>query len=481
VIEHDYSWKEILDNAVNSFTRKFCLVLFTPFGPETREIAHNRAHGVDVPDLSFCRADIERRFAGLRWELFDNIPTDTGYGVEHVYLVWRPGQLPMDVERQFGQRQQTPRNAEARFAASEACALEGERAGEQTMHNIAVAQRKVYNANLRAMQAEAKATQAQIECEQARQERDALLSCTLWKATWPLRIAGQRLPPGLRRVLRVGAKLTWWSLTLKLPRKLRERRQSVASRCAPPIASLGCKYRRALVYTAIFGGHDALKPVPAQDMPCDFVCFTDEAAALRGAAHGWRIIEVHRTSDNPRMQAKWFKLMSHRICPGGRLALRYDLFSMFRPRYDAIVWVDGSISIKSASFVRELTESIGPSGWVVFKHPDRDCIYEECAVSASMLKYTRQPIAEQVSHYRGQGHPPHAGLFACGIIARSVRNNPRLHALNEAWWAENRRWSYQDQLSLPYLLRRFQLGVDLVPYNLWHNDWFDHLPHNSDT
>jgi hypothetical protein len=99
VLEHNYSWKEILDNAVSSFTKKLCLVLFTPFGPETREIAHNRARVVDVPDLSFCRADIEGRFAGLRWELFDNIPTDTGYGVEHVYLVWRPGQLPVDATR----------------------------------------------------------------------------------------------------------------------------------------------------------------------------------------------------------------------------------------------------------------------------------------------------------------------------------------------------------------------------------------------
>ena len=99
VLEHNYSWKQILDNAVSSFTKKLCLVLFTPFGPETREIAHNRARFVDVPDLSFCRADIEGRFAGLRWELFDNIPTDTGYGVEHVYLVWRPGQLHVDAMR----------------------------------------------------------------------------------------------------------------------------------------------------------------------------------------------------------------------------------------------------------------------------------------------------------------------------------------------------------------------------------------------
>jgi hypothetical protein len=89
VIEHNYQWEKILDGAVRSFTRKLCLILFTPFAAETREIAHNRAHGVDVPDLSFSQADIEARFAGLRFELFDNIRTESGYGVEHVYLVWR--------------------------------------------------------------------------------------------------------------------------------------------------------------------------------------------------------------------------------------------------------------------------------------------------------------------------------------------------------------------------------------------------------
>jgi hypothetical protein len=89
VIEHNYQWEKILDGAIRSFTRKLCLILFTPFAAETREIAHNRMRGVDVPNLSFSRTDIEGKFAGLRWELFDNIPTDTGYGIEHVYLVWR--------------------------------------------------------------------------------------------------------------------------------------------------------------------------------------------------------------------------------------------------------------------------------------------------------------------------------------------------------------------------------------------------------
>jgi hypothetical protein len=104
--------------------------------------------------------------------------------------------------RDLAQAQQTLREAERRVAASEARVLEGERATK-----------------LRAERSEARAAKAQIECEQARQERDALLSSTAWRATWPFRKAGQRLPPGARRAIRAGAKLGWRSLTLKLPRK----------------------------------------------------------------------------------------------------------------------------------------------------------------------------------------------------------------------------------------------------------------------
>jgi hypothetical protein len=91
VLEHNYNWEKILKNAVKSFRRKLCLVLFTPFsGPSgTTEITHNREHGVDVPDLALPQALIEEQFAECEFVIYDNLSTATGYGVEHVYLVWR--------------------------------------------------------------------------------------------------------------------------------------------------------------------------------------------------------------------------------------------------------------------------------------------------------------------------------------------------------------------------------------------------------
>jgi hypothetical protein len=89
-------------------------------------------------------------------------------------------------------------------------------AREQMTKRIDAARRDVYEANLRA-------ENALTERDAILTERNALLSSTTWRATWPLRVAGERIPAWLRRALRTGAKIGWWSLTLQLPRKLRER------------------------------------------------------------------------------------------------------------------------------------------------------------------------------------------------------------------------------------------------------------------
>lgn len=89
VLEHNPDWKDVLDNAVKSFRKKFCLVLFTPFSDETREIARNEAHGVDVPDISFRREDIEERLVGCTWKT-ETYKTNTGYRVEHIYYIEKP-------------------------------------------------------------------------------------------------------------------------------------------------------------------------------------------------------------------------------------------------------------------------------------------------------------------------------------------------------------------------------------------------------
>jgi hypothetical protein len=88
VLEHDYRWREILANAMTSFTRKLMLVIFTPMGAETKEIAFAPDPG--VPDISFAESDLVAFFDGpdLRWRV-DDLNSATQYGVETVYYVER--------------------------------------------------------------------------------------------------------------------------------------------------------------------------------------------------------------------------------------------------------------------------------------------------------------------------------------------------------------------------------------------------------
>lgn len=88
VLEHNYLWPVILNNALQSFAQKFCLIIFTPFQDQTREIAHNLKHGVDVPDIGFQKEALERFLEGFNWRM-ETRKTGTHYGVEHIYYIER--------------------------------------------------------------------------------------------------------------------------------------------------------------------------------------------------------------------------------------------------------------------------------------------------------------------------------------------------------------------------------------------------------
>jgi hypothetical protein len=234
----------------------------------------------------------------------------------------------------------------------------------------------------------------------------------------------------------------------------------------------------AAIYTAIFGNYETLKQPVAQSEPCDFICFTD--SRIRAREGLWQVIHVPRDSTvHSRMQAKWFKLLSHEIFPNGRLASRYGL-SGSQPAFDLSIWIDGSVEIKSSTFVQDMRATLGAHDWAVFVHPDRDCIYEEAILSARLLKYRDHPVLAQVEAYRST-IPAHSGLYACTVIVRREPESPGVKRANELWWEENLKWTYQDQLSFPYVLKKTDTTVGIIGDCLWNNRWFKVGWYENDT
>lgn len=206
-----------------------------------------------------------------------------------------------------------------------------------------------------------------------------------------------------------------------------------------------------IIYTTIFGGYDELKPQPMFEN-VKYVCYSDTSLDDKGV---WEVRVTQEFKQlSPRMKAKWFKCNSHKL---------FDEKSVF---------MDGSFALtKNAIGLIMRFNHYG-----VFKHPQRNCIYPEAQVSIRMQKYFRQPIQEQVDYYRGCGMPKEFGLWACGMLIRDT--SKETERINEAWWEQNLKWSYQDQLSFPFVLWREKLRVETIEENEYNNPYFNILNHN---
>jgi hypothetical protein len=190
----------------------------------------------------------------------------------------------------------------------------------------------------------------------------------------------------------------------------------------------------AAVVTAIYDSYDDLKPVCPQDgLAVDWVVVTDDPHL---AAPGWRVVCEPQPGVAPMRAAKApkFRPWDYTTAP-------------------ASVWIDGSCQVTSAGFVAAFLGRAEPLAG--FTHRYRDCLYAEAEISAPLLKFAGEPIREQAAYYREMGHPEHWGLWETTVIGR--RHTPAMHDLGEAWAAETAKWSTQDQVSYPYILRNLGL------------------------
>ncbi len=118
-----------------------------------------------------------------------------------------------------------------------------------------------------------------------------VLDSTAWRATWPFRALGERLPLRVRRAIRAGSQIAWWMLTMQLASRARSRRHqklSLESGKMAPIATVvrGGKSARELP-TAQPNEHQSGQPVV-------------KAAAVKSKAHqGPRWVYLSGEPDTP--------------------------------------------------------------------------------------------------------------------------------------------------------------------------------------
>lgn len=158
------------------------------------------------------------------------------------------------------------------------------------------------------------------------------------------------------------------------------------------------------------------------------------SANVSGYRPGRTDIQVYTVDKlgNPHYSSRLYKILSH--------------------IYDPVEWsvyVDADIYLPEG-MEQNLIEELKASGKTVgvFKHPWRDCLYQEADEVVRLGKDYAPAVMLQKAHYKQLGFGEHKGLGACGVL---VRNNKEAEALNILWWTHVCAFSKRDQISFPYV------------------------------
>ena len=170
---------------------------------------------------------------------------------------------------------------------------------------------------------------------------------------------------------------------------------------------------------------------------------------------------------HPRLRAKMPKMLQWSDFPG----------------YDYYIWVDSKLRMDNPKAAESLVKACSDKDACFFRHSARNSIRLELEHVIDNLnngsqylidRYAGEDMAGQVSSYLADSNFVDHSLFECGAFVYSSRvvQNPNLNLFKE-WFYHNCIWSVQDQLSLPYLLQKFEVKYGILEGTVYKNNYLN--------
>lgn len=184
-----------------------------------------------------------------------------------------------------------------------------------------------------------------------------------------------------------------------------------------------------VAYTAVFSGYDRLSRVQSTE-DVEYVAFTDKPQP----ATGWTWLTPPGTEPDPRRENRKHKTRSHQ----------------WFPTSDWTIYLDANLRLKVApqQIVDACLSTGSDAPLFLCRHDARDCVYKEAEICIRLKLDDPAVIRSQVDRYRAVDYPTHNGLYWGGLLIRRAG----CEAFNTLWWAEVKRGSCRDQISLPWAL-----------------------------
>lgn len=184
-----------------------------------------------------------------------------------------------------------------------------------------------------------------------------------------------------------------------------------------------------VVYSINLGLYDHA-PIPPELDDCAFYLITD----ARDLPHDlpWRVVRPTLSERDRKRLCLWYKTHPHLLFPDVQNA----------------VWIDSNLEcLPGSEKVLSAQETLAELA--TFKHPDRDCIYEEGEEVARLGLDDPVIIKECLNRLREAGMPAHAGLYETNVLY-SKPADYAIRSFYDAWWRNIFLGSRRDQMSFTF-------------------------------
>jgi hypothetical protein len=223
-----------------------------------------------------------------------------------------------------------------------------------------------------------------------------------------------------------------------------------------------CINRTKVIYTCLTGDYDSIFNHTYINFDYDYVCFTDNERLIKMEEYGAWIIKPLQFNrlDNVKNN-RWHKIHPH----------------ILFPCYNESIYIDSNFDIKDDFLFREL-EKDRNSLIKIPMHHKRNCVYKECK-DVIRLKREKKEIVEQVERFlKNNNFPVNRGITENGLIYRK-HNIPMIVQMMEMWWDMVEQYSMRDQLTLPYVLWKYNIPVKkiTIPSILLDREHFHYYQH----
>jgi hypothetical protein len=145
-----------------------------------------------------------------------------------------------------------------------------------------------------------------------------------------------------------------------------------------------------------------------------------------------------------RRNAKIYKVLPHLMAPG----------------YDYYFWVDSTHEVIQHP-TKIIEEYLKDDILGVFKHLDRDCVYDEGKVVLSCRIDKPELVNSQLEYYESVEYPRNNGLWELPALIR--KNTPQTQVMNLRWWEQICKYSSRDQISFPFVLHSLNITPVVLP------------------